>query len=479
MKFKRTKAIYHYLAIDYSAAAIAWSLFYIFRKTGLESKKFGVDIPISSMFYDVKFYLALLAVPTFWIIFYAIFGCYKKVYKKSRFEEFAQTLGITFIGSVILFFLVVIDDEVASYIDFRLSFAVLFSTQFIFISSFRLIYLTYLKNKLKTRQVGFNTLLIGHRQKAAELYQELKEDAHGQGYKIIGFLSINAKESDEKNILHQELPYLGRASEAPEIIKEQEVEEVIIATENKDNRHIKEIISILKSEDVNIKITPNMYDIITGMVKMNYVYGTALLNIKAELLPEWQQNIKRIFDILVSLLVLVIGFPFFLLIAIAIKSTSKGPVFYKQERIGIYGRPFYIYKFRSMKTDAEAAGPKLSSDNDPRITKIGLFLRKYRLDEFPQFYNVLKGDMSIVGPRPERQYFIDKIVEKAPHYKHLLRVKPGITSWGQVKYGYAENVDEMVARMKYDILYIENMSIAMDIKILLYTVLTVIRGSGK
>jgi lipopolysaccharide/colanic/teichoic acid biosynthesis glycosyltransferase len=169
----------------------------------------------------------------------------------------------------------------------------------------------------------------------------------------------------------------------------------------------------------------------------------------------------------------------YLLLAVAVKLGSKGPVLYCHERIGRYGQPFIIYKFRSMYTDAEKEGPALSSKEDPRITPLGRFLRKVRLDEIPQFYNVLMGDMSIVGPRPERQFFIDQIMQVAPHYKHLQKVRPGITSWGQVKYGYAENIDQMVERLKYDIIYIENMSLGVDIKILIYTTLIVLQGRGK
>jgi exopolysaccharide biosynthesis polyprenyl glycosylphosphotransferase len=196
-------------------------------------------------------------------------------------------------------------------------------------------------------------------------------------------------------------------------------------------------------------------------------------------MPPWQQTIKRLIDITASLFVLIVFSPVYIIVGLIVKFTTPGPIIFAQERIGIHGKPFNIYKFRSMYIDAEKHGPALSSERDPRITKFGRFMRKTRLDEIPQFFNVLIGDMSLVGPRPERQFYIDKIVEKASHYNHLLKVRPGITSWGQVKYGYAENVDQMVERLKYDILYIENMSLYVDIKILIYTVLIVLKGSGK
>jgi exopolysaccharide biosynthesis polyprenyl glycosylphosphotransferase len=249
--------------------------------------------------------------------------------------------------------------------------------------------------------------------------------------------------------------------------------------ESSEHESIKRIIDDLSDCNVAIKVIPDMYDILSGSVKMTSSFGALLIEVNREIMPVWQQSLKRIIDVVMSLVAILILLPVFFILAILVKSTSKGAIFFNQERVGQFGEPFNIYKFRSMVTGAEKDGPQLSSSTDARITSIGKFMRKTRFDEIPQFFNVIKGDMSLVGPRPERQFYIDQIIEVAPHYKHLQKVKPGITSWGQVKYGYAENVDQMVARLKYDLLYVENRSLGLDAKILIYTVLIVLKGTGK
>jgi len=279
--------------------------------------------------------------------------------------------------------------------------------------------------------------------------------------------------------MDQFLPHLGGLKDLQKVIAENHIDEVIIAIESSEHELLKKIINKLEYKKLTIKVTPDMYDILTGMVKMSSIIGTPLIQISHDLMPPWEENLKRILDVVVSLLVLVLMSPLYLILALGVRISSPGPVIYSHERIGRYGKPFTIYKFRSMFRDAESNGPALSSRNDSRITGFGSFLRKTRMDELPQFYNVLKGDMSLVGPRPERQYFIDQIVKKAPHFNHLQKVKPGITSWGQVKFGYASTVDEMIERLKYDILYIENMSLIVDSKILIYTIKTIITASGK
>ncbi|RUA30716.1 MAG: sugar transferase, partial [Bacteroidetes bacterium] len=309
-----------------------------------------------------------------------------------------------------------------------------------------------------------------------KIYNEIENQFRSSGNKIIGFLNVN---ENGEYLLEKHVPHLGSYKEANKIIDEYQIEEVIIAIDPSEHDKIRSIITILGNSNIIIKVIPDMHDMLLGSVKMTSIFQAPLIQISPGIMPHWQVVLKRVMDIGISSIAVIILSPVYLVTALLIKLGSKGPIFYSQERIGINGKPFMMLKFRTMVENAEANGPQLSSDNDPRITKFGRFMRKVRLDEIPQFFTVLKGDMSLVGYRPERQYFIDQIVEKAPHYKLLLKIKPGITSWGQVKFGYASTVDEMIERLKYDILYIENMSIAVDIKIMIYTVLIVFTGRGK
>ncbi|HEY0030709.1 MAG TPA: sugar transferase [Bacteroidia bacterium] len=464
-----------YLIADITAATLAWSLFFIFRKIYIEAEKFGKPIPLV---FDQQYYWGLLFIPIFWVLMYYMIGTYKEIYRKSRLKEIGQTLLLSIIGVLIIFFTLLLDDQIVSYRNYYQSILTLFLLHFGFTSIFRVILSSITNYRIHNRMIGFNTLLVGSNENALKLYNEIEGQTKSSGNKFMGFVHIDNKNGFSAE-LKKSLPHLGELSDLKNIIKDKEVEEVIIAIESFEHDNIGKIVNELDYQGLIIKVIPDMYDILSGSVKMTSIFGAPLIVISREIMPTWQQSLKRIIDICASLMVLTLFSWVYLIVAIVVKISSKGPIFYSHERIGWHGKPFFIHKFRSMRVDAEKAGPALSSKEDPRITSVGRFLRKVRLDEIPQFYNVLIGEMSIVGPRPERQFFIDQIVLKAPHYKHLHKVRPGITSWGQVKYGYAENVDEMVQRLKYDIIYIENMSLGVDVKIMIYTALIVIQGRGK
>ena len=468
----RKLQVIKYLFFDILAAGTTWFLFYIFRKIYIESVKFGYKIPVE---FGLKFYLGLLFIPVFWIILYYSTGYYKKIYRKSRLKELGQTLFITIIGVIIIFFSLILDDTIITYKNYYLSFIVLFSLHFFLTYIPRLILTTRTIYRIHNRIIGYNTLLIGSNEKALQLYDDLVSQHKSAGNKFVGFINVHNK---PQYLLNKHLKHLGNLNNLKEIIYTHKIEEVIIAIESFEHDEIGKIINKLEETNIVIKVIPDMYDILTGKVKMSSIFGAPLIQISHDLMPAWQENLKRIIDIVVSVLSLLLLSPIYIISIIGVKISSKGPVFYSHERIGIYGKPFTIYKFRSMYNDAEKSGPALSSENDRRITPFGHIMRKLHIDELPQFYNVLTGDMSLVGPRPERQFFIEQIIKIAPHYVHLHKVKPGITSWGQVKFGYAENIDEMIARLKYDIIYIENMSLYVDFKILIYTIITILKVAG-
>ena len=366
------------------------------------------------------------------------------------------------------------DDQVRSYEGYYWNLLILFVVHFGATFTPRLIINTWLVHAIRKPGNGFKTIIIGGTDKAVDILEEIQKNPKNVN-SFLGYINMNGNDRKLDSIL----PYLGHFNDLEGISQKEEVDEYIIAIESSEHNKLMHILLKIDNGSVRIKTLPDTYVILSGTVKMTNIYGALLLDVISDSMPFWQKVLKRIMDLTMSLIAVVMLIPFYLFSAIAVKASSPGPIFFLQDRIGKDGRVFKIIKFRTMFVDSESNGPQLSSENDPRITKIGSFMRKTRLDEFPQFINVLLGQMSIVGPRPERKFYIDQIAEIEPQYNQLTKVRPGITSWGQVKYGYAENVDQMLQRMKYDLLYLKNRSISLDVKIMLHTLLIVIKAEGK
>lgn len=466
-------ALVYYVLADYLSAAVAWVLFIIYRKNDLH---FNLDFSLFSELTNKDYFLAIILIPALWLLFHLFSGAYFNPYRKSRVSEILRTLIISAIGVGVVSAYAVFNDSNQSSNYYVKAYLGYLAIQFVVSSLFRMLVLNKVKRDINKGRFGYNTLVIGGNQLAVKLYKDIIDNPVQLGYSFKGFVYADANGT---NGLSAHLPKLGSISDLESIIDKHQIEEVIIALDTSEHHRLEKILSQLSHRKVIIKITPDSYDIISGSVRTSNVFGAVLIEIYPELMPDWQRVFKRAFDILASLLVLLFLSPLYLFSAIRVKLSSPGSIFYKQQRIGLHGEPFWIFKFRSMMENAEDAGPQLSSENDPRITKWGRFMRKWRVDELPQFINILKGEMTLVGPRPERKYFIDIISQTHPHYRYLHQVKPGLTSWGMVKFGYAENTKEMIERMRYDLLYIKNCSMGLDIKIMLYTILVILQGRGK
>jgi len=453
------------VCIDLITASSSWGLFFYMRQVQIEHKAFHAD---------QNFWLGILCLPFFWFLFYVFQGTYHEIRRLFRLKVLNLTLAASFFGTLVLFFALLLDDQVQSYQNYYQLTIWLFIIHLALTSLGRILFTTILIKYIKAAGHGFKTLIIGGNERAIEIYQELLS-APNMINNFVGFIQVNGRD----NLLSPQLSHLGKLPDLEEVLASHQVEEVIIAIESSDHDRLQSIIAKIDNGKIRIRILPDMYSILAGSVDMTNIYGALLIEINPDVMPYWQRAVKRLMDILISLIALLCLIPFFMFSAIAVKLSSPGSIFFLQDRVGRDGKRFKIIKFRTMYTDAEKAGPQLSKEGDPRITPIGRFMRKTRLDEFPQFVNVLLGQMSLVGPRPERQFYIDQIVAVEPQYMHLTRVRPGITSWGQVKYGYAENVEQMLQRMKFDLIYMKNRSLALDIKIMFYTVIIVFKAQGK
>ena len=470
MNQKKQRIIY--LLADLLATAAGWLAFYVYRfdVTGF------LTVPTLQEYLQLtQVQLNLLLGPPAWLCLFAFSGYYQRPYFKSHTDELQTTFWSVLTGSLIAFFTMVIDDvpfindeDIAvlkivhvspkAYLAILLT---MFASVFVPVYVVRYLITHHTNAQIRAGKLGLRTLVIGEGKASHQLQRELRDAKRQEGFAIVKTLPEDADISTIKAALD-----------------EHDVEAILLAPDKHDTKVINHMVYALLPFDLPIRIKASNDEILNGQAQLSTLTSMPMILYSTELLSPFTRNLKRLTDVVCSVVALIVLSPVYLVIALLIRHDSAGPIFFSQERVGRSGHTFRIYKFRSMRTDAEANGPQLSSVMDRRITRLGRYLRKYRLDELPQFWNVLRGDMSLVGPRPERDYYIRQIMDVAPYYSRLLQVRPGITSWGQVKYGYASTTFEMVERMRYDLMYINHCSLGVDLKILGYTIRTVITGKG-
>ncbi len=463
---------------DFIAINAAWILFYWLRfYSGWFAKTtVGFDLPHVAQA-SLLFYF-------FWMIAFLFFGLYRSWYVRPIFDEIV-TLVKTFAFGTLVFMIVQLWNPFEShdYTPVRNDPRIIGLLYFLVLTSLmvsaRLI-VRYAQQRLLESGIGQRiSIIIGDTIKANELSYNLLK-AKKLGYNVIGYIPANGVVDNIPTGSKNNLQVVGTYDDLENIIKSKKIREVLITLNSGEHITLLDIIGRLSATDVGLKIVPDLYDIISGQARTREIYGFPLIDINPEIMRPWEEAAKRTMDIFTSAIILVVGIPIWLLVAFGVKITSHGPALYSQGRMGKNGVPFKIYKFRSMTIDAEKDGPKWAQKNDPRVTTFGKFIRKVHLDEVPQFWNVLKGDMSLVGPRPEREYFVEHLSREIPYYRRRMKVRPGITGLFQAMvYKYDESLDDVRNKLKYDLMYIESMSFRLDLKILFRTAYMMFRGKGQ
>ncbi len=454
------------LTVDFITINLAGLVYFYFR---VESGWFHL---IS----QPEMFLPLLVIYFYWLVVFVFVGMYRTWFASSRFDELSTLFKASFVGIFILFFLIFYDDAAhGETIATRYLIFIYWGLFLLFVGTGR-VAVRSIQRKLLIKGIGRkNAIIVGFNSKAKNIHRTL-EKYRGLGLDVKAYVAV-----EDENIGKEYLgvKVLDTYKNVVEVARKVQAEEIVLALEKHEDDVTIYVIDKCDKENFGLKIVPDLYEIVSGQARTSQIYGFPLIDIMPELMPEWEKKIKRLMDISISFVILILTLPVTLLTAIAIKLDSKGPVFYRQERMGHEGKIFKVYKFRSMVHNAEElTGPTWSTKDDPRITRVGKFIRRVRIDEIPQMINVLKGEMSLVGPRPERPYFVKKLSEEIPLYTRRLKVRPGVTGWAQVKHKYDENIEDVKTKLRYDLFYIENMSLRMDLKILFRTIFVVLTGKG-
>jgi len=442
------------------------------------------QLPLLNLLYPAAFLLI------FWFLTFQLRGLYKFALAPSRFDELMRVVRSAITGTLILGLLLMPKDlvmivdgglsingagwlELWHFLRYLLLYFMLFA---LLVGSGRLAILT-IRRFLFVHGRGLKSVLIvGFNEQGWDLHDRINRFP-ALGYRVVGFISTNPENAGK---VYLDTNVIAGLEEIAFQVAKLDVQEVIVAFDSAQHALLLDVITQLKDIQVGIKILPSMYDIVSGQVRINQIYGFPLITINPQILGAGELLVKRIIDIGVAVIGLIVSAPLLPFIALAIRFDSPGPLLYSQERVGQHGNLFRIHKFRTMRQDAEKkSGPVWSQKNDPRITRSGNFLRKTRLDEIPQLWNILVNEMSIVGPRPERPFFVDQFIEKFPLYRYRLKLKPGLTGWAQVKHKYDETIDDVERKLQHDLYYLENLSIALDIKIIFSTMKTVVSAKGQ